>query len=147
MSFRLMQGGDLSRDEYETQEEAMAEAKELANGGAAVLVLEAVAWVKMAPTVTLLKTPTTPTAPVVVYRSHAGLVDSEAPEEAPRTPQVRPRLLVLKDRRATPAELVGHLMVVAEGKIVKNAYGGLTMDEMPLKDDEAELVQSALGQS
>lgn len=71
----------------------------------------------------------------------------EAKEAGPaRDPQVKPRLLVI-NRRATGAELVGHLMVVAEGRIVKNAFGPLELEDMPLTEAERPEVLRALGQS
>jgi hypothetical protein len=91
-----------------------------------------------------------PPQPKVVYRdaglkSQAALeLEAEEPESPKREPQVKPRLLIV-DRKATPAELVGHLMVVAEGRIVKNAFGALEIGDMPLAGWETQAVQKALG--
>lgn len=138
---------------YDTQETAMASAKVLCTtAGGTVLVTQDIAEVTMAPAVTSLVSK--PEVPETVYRG--GLKSLAAPVSAPEPegPQVeivardprqaaRPRLLIV-DRKATPAELVGHLMVVAEGKIVKNAFGGLAADEMPLTSEEAVEVVNAL---
>lgn len=50
----------------------------------------------------------------------------------------------MQGRKATGAEIVGHLMVVAEGRIVKNAFGDLQLTDMPLVGEEIGLVNNAL---
>lgn len=153
MTFRLLTKEKDGRVElagdgpgYTGQSEAMESAKILCQtSGATILVVQDVAEVQMAPLVSTLTEPVTPKGPV--YRSAAAAVQAEVDEIVgpPRVPQTRPRLLVLKDRQATPAEVVGHLMVVAEGRVVKNAFGGLTLDELPLVGAEIAEVASALG--
>lgn len=80
--------------------------------------------------------------PRPVPRSADPVVQDE-PEEPKRDPQAKPRLLVI-DRKATPAEITGYLMVVAEGRIVKNAFGALELADMPLSGAEHLEVANAL---
>lgn len=117
--------------------------------GGLVIVTQDVARVEMAPVVEVLNAP----LPDSVYRD-GGLKSIAALEleaEGPKVDvvkravgEVRPRLLVLQ-RRPTPAEIVSHLMVVAEGRIVKNAFGALELEDMPLTAEERGPVLAALG--
>jgi hypothetical protein len=107
--------------------------------GGSVIVTQDVAKVEMAPVVEVLVAHQS--GPVYRTAAEPVVVDDSS---VPRVPQTRPRLLVLADRRATPAELVNHLMVVAEGKIVKNAFGALEPDDMPLTPEEKLLVARGL---
>lgn len=60
------------------------------------------------------------------------------------TTPARTRLLIL-DRPALPGERRLAEMVVAEGVIIKNKWGGCTLGEMRLTPAERKKVQSALG--
>ena len=109
--------------------------------GWTVLVVQDIAEVQMAPTVVSL-TPPAPAPPLKVYR---GAVEPE-PEYAgpPRVPEAKPRLLVLPLRQPTEAELAKYLMVVAQGKVIKNTFGALEVPDMPLKPDEYLEVKRAM---
>lgn len=122
--------------EYDTREQALASAKTICQtAGHTVIVTQDMDEVQMAPMVSSLQ----PVPPGVVYRGAVPAID-----ETPRTPQSKPRLLIVRDRRATPAEIFGHLMVVAEGHIVKNAFGALSIEDMPLNPEELAEVTEAL---
>lgn len=94
-----------------------------------------------------------PPQPKAVYRGEADDRPEAPPVLAPVAdtvhPQAKPRLLIL-DRVATPAEIVGHLMVVARSAkdgtmcIVKNAFGALDLEDMPLQGTEVQEVANAL---
>lgn len=131
-----------------TSEGAQTQAKSLAAKypNETLYLVQEVGRVAIEPVVTMTLEPP-PKGPVM-----RGLPPMDEPDEEPvepRTPKAKPRLLIVPDRRATPAELVGHLMVVAEGKIVKNAFGALELADMPLTPEELSGVTTALkiGQS
>jgi hypothetical protein len=109
-----------------------------------LFLVQEIGKVSIEPVVTMTLAPPTP-PPHQVYRG--GMMsppEVELAEEGPkRDPQVKPRLLIV-DRKATPAELVGHLMVVADGHIVKNAFGALELEDMPLQGTEVQEVANAL---
>lgn len=143
----------VNRSEFQDLPDARDEAKQFCRKyGGVVLVTQDVARVEMAPVVDVLtETPTPPPGPV--YRN-AGLksqvaLELELEEDSPKVAVIRSmadssRRLLVVDRRATPAELVGHMMVVAEGKIVKNAFGALELGDMPLTGAELAEVTAAL---
>lgn len=109
----------------------------------AVIVTQDVAKVEMAAVVDELL----PMAllPKLMYRGPGPEVTAEeAYTGPPRAAQSKPRLLIVQGRKATGAEIVGHLMVVAEGRIVKNAFGDLQLTDMPLVGEEIGLVNNAL---
>lgn len=107
-----------------------------------VYLVQEFAKVAVEPVITMTEAP----PPEPVYRAAAVPVP-EAEDTTPRQPQTKPRLLIVPDRRATPAEIFGHLMVVAEGQIVKNAFGALELADMPLVGDEVATVTNALSRS
>jgi hypothetical protein len=140
-------------EEFNTYDDALVSAKTMVQtAGTVVVVTQDVSEVTMAPSVV----PLVPTPPAAVYREsfdNHGIVSTRPePPENPkvdvvkRAPQARPRLLVLTDRQAKPSEVVEHLMVVAQGQIVKNAFGALELDDMPLTPSEMVEVKRALGQ-
>jgi len=133
-----------SSETYATATEASDAAGVLCRQqGWTVLVVQDIAEVQMAPTVVSL-TPPSPASPAVVYR---GPVEPEPePEYAgpPRVPEAKPRLLVLPLRQPTEAELAKYLMVVAQGKVIKNTFGALEVPDMPLKPDEYLEVKRAM---
>lgn len=120
---------------------AIDAAKQLCQAGFTVVVAEAVVEVKVAPVVVELRQP--PPIPTVVYRNAPVNSQEPDPETTARVPQARPRLLISKDRPPTE-DYMKHLMVVAEGRIVKNAFGALELDDMPLTAEERALVLEAL---
>lgn len=125
---------------YEDHDTALSDAKRLCLTEGTITVVQDVDEVKMAAVVSSFKAPPSPSS--VVYRDALGTEQFEG--VAPRTPQAKPRLLIVKDRRATPAEIFGHLMVIAEGKVIKNAFGALEVGDMPLSSTELALVVEAL---
>jgi hypothetical protein len=122
--------------------------------GGKVIITQDVAEVAMAPMVVTLSAP----PPGPVYRSdqseHGPGYRLRTPEPQAEVPTVdvvkttaaRPRLLITPGR-PSKEDYMRHLMVVAEGRIVKNAFGALELDEMPLTPAEAAEVRSALGKS
>lgn len=128
---------------YPDYESALAGAKDLCQRrGRAIIIMQEVAEVQMAPAVVSLSAPISPPQGAVFRGETAPSVDTAA--ETPRVPRATPRLLVVEGRRATVAELFGHLMVVAEGRIVKNAFGALELADMPLSAPELVEVTAAL---
>lgn len=126
--------------EYDNQDAALTAARGLCTEfGWWVIVAQDINEVKMAPVVSSFSPP----PPGQVMRL-ASPNDLEPDTGIPRQPKSKPRLLVVPDRRATPAEIYGNLMVVAEGRIVKNAFGALELADMPLTDEERPLVIEAM---
>jgi hypothetical protein len=121
-------------------EELTDAAKQLAasNPSETYFLVQEIGRVAFEPVVTMTLAPP-PLQPTVIYRGQpvpgSELPASTEPDGPKREPQVKPRLLIV-DRKATPAELVGHLMVIAEGRIVKNAFGSLELADMPLSSAE-----------
>jgi hypothetical protein len=135
---------ELAEDkEYTNYHEAQDAAKRLCLSIGKVHVVQDVAVVELAPTVVTLTNLTPPepvqVAPMVVYRG-----PDHEPEGPPRVPQAKPRLLVSVGRPSKD-DYMKYLMVVAEGKIVKNAFGALTLEDMPLTGPERAEVVNALG--
>jgi hypothetical protein len=145
--------GDLAvvAKEYASREGALEAAKALCRLHQwSLLVVQDMDEVQMAAVVVQSYAPPPPPAPVqrssleVLAAHNAEALLEDGP---PRAPQARPKLLIL-NRRATPDELMGHLIVVAEGRIVKNAFGGFTHDDildMPITAEERLAVVNALG--
>lgn len=125
---------------FESHEDAMVEAKKLCTKpGDVVVITQDISEVRMAPVVSSLVPAAVP--PATVYRGPIAPLAGEEEVLEARVPRATPRLLVVPDRRATPAEMVGHLMVVAEGKIVKNAFGALEIGDMPLTPAELAMIE------
>ena len=109
---------------------------------AMLYIVQEVGTVLVQPVVTLTTAAPAAAPPLKVYR---GAVEPE-PEYAgpPRVPEAQPRLLVLSLRQPTEAELAKYLMVVAQGKVIKNTFGALEVPDMPLKPDEYLEVKRAM---
>lgn len=170
MSFRLLmhQAGEsavhfATGQDFTTQTEAVAEAKGMleAQPTWTILVTEDVAVISLAPTVVELRPGTPPVsqlpAPTIPHRTEPGrdgdqvlnqvqlekAIQDAAAAGPPRVPAARPRLLITATRPSNE-EYMRHMMVVAEGKIVKNSFGPLELDDMPLTPIEREQVMHAL---
>lgn len=89
--------------------------------------------------------PQPPPSPKMVSRDIPALsMFNDELDGTPRQPQKKPKLLVL-NRVVTAEELATYQMIVEKGQIIKNAFGALEVEDMPLNTEELLQVKRALG--